>query len=390
MRPTGHASKPAEDALKLTAYFGERNRAHGRLLADELVDVFGRHEVHSSILLRGAQGFGAKHRLRTDRLLTLSEDLPVMAVAVDRSARIEALLDDVAQLTGGCLVTLERAHMLDPASAWGDASRRPHGAVRADVAVAPSAAARPHIADRDDTAARPDAVGDALKLTVYMGRHERVNGRPGFAAACQLLHERGVAGATVLLGVDGTRRGRRERAGFFAGNARVPMLVLAVGSRAEVEDSLVELEHMLPDALFTIERVRIRKRDGQLLDDPRRAVDEHGPSVLQRLTIVTSEAARHDGHPVHLQLVRRLRASHAAGATSLRGIWGFHGEHPPHGDRLLAIRRHVPVVTIAIDTPERISQLFGIVDELTRERGLVTSEMLPANMALSRGCSSVG
>ena len=34
------------------------------------------------------------------------------------------------------------------------------------------------------------------------------------------------------------------------------------------------------------------------------------------------------------------------GATCLRGIWGFHGDHAPHGDRLLQLRRHVPVVTI--------------------------------------------
>jgi PII-like signaling protein len=42
----------------------------------------------------------------------------------------------------------------------------------------------------------------------------------------------------------------------------------------------------------------------------------------------------------------------------------------------------VPVVTIAIDTPDRIAALFGIVDELTRERGLVTSELVPATWAL--------
>ena len=33
--------------------------------------------------MRGVEGFGAKHHLRTDRLLTLSEDLPLVSVAVD-------------------------------------------------------------------------------------------------------------------------------------------------------------------------------------------------------------------------------------------------------------------------------------------------------------------
>ena len=39
------------------------------------------------MLLRGADGFGRKHHLRTDRLLTLSEDLPLVAVAVDTRER---------------------------------------------------------------------------------------------------------------------------------------------------------------------------------------------------------------------------------------------------------------------------------------------------------------
>jgi len=39
-------------------------------------------------------------------------------------------------------------------------------------------------------------------------------------------------------------------------------------------------------------------------------------------------------------------------------------------------------VTIAIDTPERTARSFAIIDELTRETGLVTSEMVPAARAI--------
>ena len=64
-------------------------------------------------------------------------------------------------------------------------------------------------------------------------------------------------------------------------------------------------------------------------------------------------------------------------------MWGFHGDHEPHGDRFLQLRRHVPVVTIAIDTPDRIAASYDIIDELTAEQGLVTSEMVPAMTAMS-------
>ena len=60
---------------------------------------------------------------------------------------------------------------------------------------------------------------EETKLTVYLGRQERVYRVPAFMAVCDLLHRRGVAGATALLGVDGTAHGRRERAAFFSRNA---------------------------------------------------------------------------------------------------------------------------------------------------------------------------
>jgi PII-like signaling protein len=341
----------SEDALKLTTYFGERSRIRGRLLADELLDIHARHEVRTSILLRGIQGFGAKHRRRTDRLLTLSEDLPLVSMAVDSRERIKALLQDVGTIGHEGLVTLERARL-------GNAETQSHDLTRA-----------------------PD---EAVKLTVYLGRHERVDGAPAFTAVCDTLHDNGVAGATVLLGVDGTRQGQRQRARFFARNTGVPLMVMAVADALQLGGAIVSLKQMLREPLFTIERVRVCKRDGQLLRIPHEhpGSEGHGMELWQKLTIVTSEATRHENRSVYLELVRRLRAANAAGATSLRGIWGFHGDHAPHGDRLLSIRRHVPVVTVAIDTPDRIAALFGIVDELTRERGLVTSELVPVASAL--------
>ena len=51
-----------------------------------------------------------------------------------------------------------------------------------------------------------------------------------FLAVVDLLHRHGVAGATVLLGVDGTAHGVRQRARFFGGNAKVPLMIISVGA----------------------------------------------------------------------------------------------------------------------------------------------------------------
>ena len=71
--------------------------------------------------------------------------------------------------------------------------------------------------------------------------------------------------------------------------------------------------------------------------------------------------------------------------TTLRGVWGYHGEHAPHGDSALRLGHHVPAVTIVIDTPRRIPAAFAVIDELTAERGLVTSQTVPAVRAPAPG-----
>jgi PII-like signaling protein len=106
--------------------------------------------------------------------------------------------------------------------------------------------------------------------------------------------------------------------------------------------------------------------------------------------VYTSEAALHDGQPVHRAIVRRLRAAGISGATTQRGMWGFHGDHPPHGDRLLQLGRHVPAVTIVIDTPERIQTAFDLIDDLTAEHGLVTCETVPAIRPVGGGHAMAG
>lgn len=340
-----------EDCLKLSAYFDERRRSGDRFLTDALLGLYEERAIATSIVLRGIGGFGSRHHLRTDQSLTLSEDPPVAIIAADTTTKIEALLDNVLALKQRGLITLERAQLL-----------------RDDIAPMQLA----------------DELHEAVKLTIYVGRKERVYGMPAYIAICDLMYRRRLAGASVFLGVDGTAHGHRQRAQFFGRDVDVPMVIIAVGSGELIGRVLPELGGLLRRPLISIERVRVCKRDGELLERPHAlpGTDEHGLPLWQKLMIYTSESAHHAGTPIHRGLVEQLRKRKASnGATVLRGIWGFHGDHEPHGDKLLSLARHVPVVTVIIDTPTNIAASFDIVDELTREQGLVTSEMVPAVVA---------
>lgn len=342
-------------SLKLTAYFGERQRVVGeprRFLADAMFDLFGSREVATSVMLRGVTSFGPKGDLRSDQSLSLSEDPPVTVAAVDAEPKIRSLVQEVTAMTGRGLVTLERARMVT------------HGRSFEGI---------------------DSANGDAAKLTIYVGRQVKVAGAAAYYAVCELMHRHGFAGATVFLGVDGTTYGQRCRARFFSRNVNVPLMIIAVGSATQVSIAAGELSALVPIALFTVERVRLCKRDGELFARPPDLppTDQQGRPLWQKLMVHTAEQTHHDGEPIHRALIHRLMQSRTArGATAIRGIWGFHGSHKPHGDRLFQLSRTVPATTIIVDTPEAIARSFDIVDELTVRHGLVTSEMVPAAVSL--------
>jgi PII-like signaling protein len=345
-----------QPCLKLTTYFGERQRVvtdHARrpgFLADAMLDLFDTRELATSVMLRGIASFGLRHVLRTDESLSLSEDPPVAIAAVDVESKIRDLVDDVVAMTGHGLVTLERARLV------GDG-------------------------DVLDTGA-----DDAVKLTVYVGRQERIGGLPAHRAICDLLYRHEFSGGAVFLGVDGTAHGERYRARFFSRNVNVPLMIIAIGTAAQVSAAVAELSAAAPNPLLTVERVRLCKRGGELFARPHRLpnTDDHGRPLWQKLMVHTSEAAGHGGLPIHRALVHRLLDSGMArGATVLRGIWGFHDDRKPQGDKLFQLARRVPVVTIIIDTPEWIERSFDIVHELTADHGVVTSEMVPAVVSIA-------
>jgi PII-like signaling protein len=342
------------ESLRLTSHFGERRRTGHDLPGNALLDLYAGKEIAASILLRGTQGFGLRQHLRTDRSLSLPQDLPMLTVAVDTRPRIEAVLEQTLAITSQGLVTLESVCLMD-----GDGSR----------------------------ASLPAGQQDDVKLTVHLSRHDQAYQLPAFEAICDLLYRRCIAGATALLGVDGTSRGRRQRPRFLSRQAELPMMVIAVGSWDEIMLVLPDIKGLLRHPLLTLEPVRVCKRDGLIVGAPDRSpgTGEHGMDLWQKLTVYTSQAALHEGHPVHRALARRLVAAGIGGVTTLRGVWGYHGEHAPHGDGPLRLGRHVPAVTIVIDTPHRIPAAFAVIDELTAERGLVTSETVPAVRAPAPG-----
>jgi len=62
-------------------------------------------------VLRGVEGFGARSRVRTAKILDLSTDLPIIVEIVDTTEKIEALLPAIDGAIGDGLATMERVQI---------------------------------------------------------------------------------------------------------------------------------------------------------------------------------------------------------------------------------------------------------------------------------------
>jgi PII-like signaling protein len=98
--------------LLVRIYVGESDRWKGKPLYQAIVERLRERGAAGATVLRGIEGFGARQHLHTSRLLTLSEDLPILIEAVDEEDTLRALLPELDEMIGDGLITLERVEVL--------------------------------------------------------------------------------------------------------------------------------------------------------------------------------------------------------------------------------------------------------------------------------------
>jgi PII-like signaling protein len=93
-------------------HIGESDKWHGKSLYEALVELFRTEGLSGATVLRGVAGYGSTSRLHTEKILRLSQDLPVVVEVVEDSQRIEALLPKLDQMIAGGLITLEKVRVI--------------------------------------------------------------------------------------------------------------------------------------------------------------------------------------------------------------------------------------------------------------------------------------
>lgn len=97
-------------------------------------------------------------------------------------------------------------------------------------------------------------------LRIFIGEAEESQGKPLYLAILDLAREQGMAGATVIRGVEGFGPGNHlvtERLPDIADN--LPLLVEIVDDVANIERFLPLLDRIIPHGMITVTPVEIVK-----------------------------------------------------------------------------------------------------------------------------------
>ena len=100
----------------LRVFLGEADRYDGKPLHEAIMLAAREVGLAGVTILRGVEGYGARSRIHTAKLLRFSEDLPLVVEVIDTEEKIQAFVPRVNEMfeRSGCggLVTMEKVNII--------------------------------------------------------------------------------------------------------------------------------------------------------------------------------------------------------------------------------------------------------------------------------------
>ena len=104
--------KLPEEGLLLRIFIGESDKYKGMSLYEAIVLKARKLKMAGITVTRGIMGFGAHSHLHSAKLLSLSDDLPIIIEIVDNEERINQLIPFLDEHVKDGLVTLEKVRVI--------------------------------------------------------------------------------------------------------------------------------------------------------------------------------------------------------------------------------------------------------------------------------------
>ena len=100
------------ERILMRIHIGESDRWHGKSLHEAIVQMLRKDGFSGVTVLRGVGGGGGSSIYHTDKILRLSQDLPIVLEVIETTERIEQILPQLDEMVDGGLITLEKVRVI--------------------------------------------------------------------------------------------------------------------------------------------------------------------------------------------------------------------------------------------------------------------------------------
>jgi PII-like signaling protein len=99
-------------ALRALIFLGEDDTWQHKQVHHEIVKRAREGGLAGATVLHGCEGFGTTKLIHTDRILSMTEDLPILVIIVDAEEKVRAFLPELDELVTDGTVILDQVEVL--------------------------------------------------------------------------------------------------------------------------------------------------------------------------------------------------------------------------------------------------------------------------------------
>jgi uncharacterized protein len=238
----------AGERVLMRIYLESADRTPHTPTYERIVRLARNQHLAGATVLKGILGYGSRGLIQQGGWKPVGH-VPVIVEIVDSAERIGQFVNKtLGQLMIHGMATLERANVI---------MYRPGGQDRAELKLGEQIrplSTIPHIEAREPMQIKEDGV----LLRVFIGESDRAGGKRLYEAIVQKARELGLAGATVLRGVEGFgAKSVVHKAALLEMSTDLPIVIEIVDTEEKIRLLLPHLEAMVDEGLVTMEHVAI-------------------------------------------------------------------------------------------------------------------------------------
>ncbi|MGA7921686.1 MAG: DUF190 domain-containing protein [Candidatus Acidiferrales bacterium] len=225
----------AGPAKKVSIYVGQDHQYHGESVYAAILEFLFYHKVSGASVTRGIAGFGADHHMHTDRILALTENLPMKVEFIETPEKVEELLPKLHEMVGTGLIEIQDTTIVKPS----ESSKR--------------------VARQESTPPLKRETKAKL-MRIFIGENDKWNGEPLHKALIECMRTNDIAGVTVYQGILGYGANRRihKDSALHLSHDR-PIMLSVVDTEDRLRSFLPILDDMVQQGLVVFSDVDVIK-----------------------------------------------------------------------------------------------------------------------------------